>query len=811
MNKKIIAAICLPTLLTLPQNMICAEETLSSQATVLKELNILTEEKITQESFIYSLAAFLYDEPTKLGSASEIALSTGMISSEDEYNGKKSITVEDALKYAAITLGYKEDYAKTALDLNLSHGVEAAMSKKLKYDDAVTILYNLSEAEPLEAYWKSEDDMGYRVLADTTLLEQNRDIYKVKGIVTADVYTSIYGEEGTGNDKYIRLDDNEYIVNDIQAEDFLGLNVICYAKEEKNSEPEILCMTENENKNDVVTLDADKIEYVAEDFSYIEYMKENSDKTYKLKLPSALRVIYNGVYYGDYTAEDLTPNIGSLKFIDNNSDGKYEIISVKSYETMIVESVNKNEKKIINKYRFDGAVSELETEDDSFCKIYDAENNETNFDAIKTNDVLSVAKSKNTDGRVIRIYISGYTPFEGTVSGINYEDDEISIDGQTYAMSNDYLEFLNYDGKTNEMGKKYIFYRDCFGNTAYRKTISENDYFFVLKIYEEDEKYYVVYMDMDNEWYTSTFAKKVKFEGEKCDASVAYIMMGTVRPQIMKLEFNTANEIKSLDMAETVNGYAENKFTQTASATYAYRKDPRSFNMEIHLEDGANLLVCEEENSTNKERYYFRDAAGYFKADKSYSIIAYDVDRFGFSSLFSIVETAAISAYATNSSMFVVTGSGQVCSSDDEVLPYIVGNIGDYMNLTVIGANQNVFDGIKAGDVLNIRLNSVGKANYVTKIFSMAEFKPVSSSNMYNSTVNIAGTVEDLDLEAGKIKINCGDRYATLRLNTSKATHFYDPDRNTCEGKTAADIRIGDKILCSVSYGTISQIVCTEG
>lgn len=817
MVKKIIAAACAMTFVAVPHNIIFAEEINSNEAQILSELNILTEEKITQESFIYSLASFLYDEPSMMGTAEDIALSTGMIASKDEYNGRKSITVETALKYAVITLGYKvkanDNYTKVASELKLTDGIEGSIDGKLKYADAVTLLYNITETEPMAAYYQSEGNTEYKILYDTNLLEQNRDIYKIHGIMTADAYTSIYGQDGTGDKNIITVENEEYIVSDSMTDNLLGQNVVCYVKEEKNSDPEIIYMAEYTGKNDVITVDARAIEDVAEDFSYIEYVKDNG-KLDKIKLPPALRVIYNGVYYGDYTRDDLMPDIGSIKLIDNNYDGKYEVAIVKSYETMIVESINKTDKKIVNRYRFADCIPNLELNPDRgevHYKIYGADGNETEFGSVTVNSVLSVAKSKNTEEPVVEIYISGYEPLNGTVTGLHSADNEISIDGVKYHISEDYLKFLSFSSKINEIGAKHIFYQDYFGNIVYRKALVDNDYCFLLKTYEDDEKYYAVYMDMDNEWYTSAFAKNVKLDGVRYNAVKAYTALGDFQPQIMKIKLNTADEVNSIDMADTVESYDESHFTKTAVTTYAYRTDPRSFNMELYLDDGANLLVCQADGSKDKDDYYFRDAAGYMRTDKSYPIVAYDVDRFGFSKMFSIVETPAISSYSTSSSMFVVTGIKEMLTSDGEVLPCLVGNMGDFIGMTVVGAHQTIFEGISTGDVLNLRLNSVGRADYVTKVFSMGNFKPVSVPNLYSNIVNIAGTVVDIDLETGKIKIDCGDKIASLRLSTTKAAHFYDPEENTCEGRTAADIKIGDKILCSISYGNISQIVCVEG
>ena len=73
---------------------------------------------------------------------------------------------------------------------------------------------------------------------------------------------------------------------------------------------------EKESKNKVLNIEADNIYNVSDDFSVIEYSE--GARNVKAKLTAVPRIIYNGVYYDEYTTSDLMPDVGNITLVDNN-------------------------------------------------------------------------------------------------------------------------------------------------------------------------------------------------------------------------------------------------------------------------------------------------------------------------------------------------------------------------------------------------------------------------------------------------------------------------------------------------------------
>ena len=63
--------------------------------------------KITKDDYINGIAKLLFEEPSVIGTPESIARNTGMIEIIENYDGKDIITVNEAVKYSVIALGYK--------------------------------------------------------------------------------------------------------------------------------------------------------------------------------------------------------------------------------------------------------------------------------------------------------------------------------------------------------------------------------------------------------------------------------------------------------------------------------------------------------------------------------------------------------------------------------------------------------------------------------------------------------------------------------------------------------------------------------
>ena len=782
------------------------EKNYNNEAEVLVSLGIVSDvdsKRVTKEYFIGALSRFIYDVPSQ--NIEDFARNSGILKPGEIYKGTETITVEKALEYAVITLGYGEyakghgGYLKVSSDTGISDGINGNFSDNLKIDDCTKILYNMLSAEPMTVVFENDGGIGYSVKNDTTLIYENRNIIEISGIMTANEYTSIYDANGAGKG-FVIINGIEYKAEK-NANDFLGEYVTVYVKQEKNEIPQILCIQSKENKNTILELDSGDIEYISDDYTYIEYENE---KLKKAKLVNVPKVIFNGVFYGDYNKTDLMPDIGKLKLIDNNNDGKYDVVFVTSYQTIVVKSVDIAYGKIYNKLYYEGSEDVLELEEKEYT--IRNEEKELSLSEVKNDCILSVAKSKSVlknGSELIEIIVS-QNKIGGTFTGVS--EDRITIDGNEYRISNQFKKLKN----TPVIGTEYSFYIDTFGNVVYFNVASEHDYFIIMKMYEEDERYYASYINMESEHFVSEFSRNIKLNNKRYSAEAAYAELSGAEPLVVFLKTNANGEIRSIDTPTESAKYIENKLTRTPAAKYTYRMSPNTFANTIYLEDNAKVVLIPESNVFDKDKYYIRDANGYFNADTDYTITAYNIDKFGFTDLVTMTVNETLIKEKASPQFFIVTDVSQVCVGD-EVFQSLTGNVGDYRNMTLLGEDDSVFDGIVAGDVINININSNGKVDYAKEIFSLKDnFLSKNVSNYYVKNEVIKGTVAEIDSEKNRILIDFDGVQTAFRLENSVAIQSYNAKRNKCRALKSTSLAKSDKVICRISWGSIAEMIVIE-
>lgn len=782
----------------------------------LQGLNLLgISKKMTYENYVTALAGFLSEDPSSMGTAEQIARQTGMIEDEDSFKADAVVTTHDAIKFAVVTLGYKTSaeanggfpsgYFSVASNLGLTKGISLSENGTLTQEIAANILYEMIDTVPMVSFYSGEDNKGYAVDSDTTLLSLNRKIYKIEGVMTANKYTSIYRAVGTGSDTAITIDEETFETKQGCNTDFLGKNVTAYVYDNKGDKTVVYL---EGGKNTEIIIPSDCIDNIESDFSEIEY-EVSEDKYREAKTAAVPRVVYNGVFYDEYTVSDLMPSIGEIALVDNNRDGKYEIIFVTSYQTMVVQSVDTSNEKIWNKYEFDGALDSvsLSGDDNVEAIITTVDGRGATLSEIKPDSVLSIAASKSGDILPVTVVISERAKLSGSVSAVNIDKQTISVDGNVYDYTDEFELYLENRGISINAGDGYVFWLDAFGNIVYAESDENVEYKLFYKAYEEDEYYHVIYMDTANEWHDTKLAKKVKYNGESTDAAAVFETLEQLDAQVMKIKVNSKDEIKTLEVAELTESYKKNTFTRTSEGSYTYRYNPNSLGMEIYIDDGAKLFVFPEGDKPSKSDYYVRGASGYFSSDKSYSgITVYDKDEYGFSSIFSIKETASMLTDNINKSLFIVTSVYKKVL-DDEVLPVIKGNFGSYSNITLVGSKESSYDDISVGDVVNIGTDRQGRANVVKKVSSLNDFNSITPDNLYVTSTTVAGTVTDLDVANGRMKLDSGKSF---RVSSTTNVQYYTTSRNKCEAGFASDLREGDKVLFRLAWGNVSDMVCVR-
>ncbi|MBP3359972.1 MAG: hypothetical protein J6N52_03895 [Clostridia bacterium] len=787
------------------------EDSSEQKKAVLTSLGILSEEpgkKIKYEIYVKAMLGFLYN--TDAIAPEDYVISTGVLESGEQYDADAFVTLETAVKLAVETLGYaveahKTGYMATANKLGLYKGIDISEDSVLNSSEMITLLYNMLDVPPCVVSNIVGEEKKYEIPGGETLLSLKRDIFKVNGLMTANQYTSIYGSENIYKD-HIQISGILYECDYPNADDLIGKNVEGYIYDNGIDTPRIMYVGEDSKKNGTVVIEPKDVISVNDYFTQFTY--QENEKKKNIKLSNVLSVIFNGKFYSNYTREDLMPDNGSIEFIDNNSDNVYDIAVVTSYQTMLVQSINSTDKIIRNALEFDGARETLELGDDVIYSIY-GEAGEIEFSDIEVQNILSVAMSKDTEDALCKIYVSSQIT-EGNLDSKDTDNKKITIDGQEYDMSGDMLSLIK-SGKTLSVGKSYMFYMDFFNQPVNFKVVLDQPYYVLRRITadDSDETLYARYMDFNGEWTTSEFAAKINCDGVSGDTVKFGNKLRSLEPQIVKLNFNKDGKINKIMIAKQNSPYNEDVFRRTETADRSYYGESRSFDTQYFFDAAATTVVIPNEpNQSNEELYYITNASSVFDENKGYTVSLYDPDEFNFVSLISYISDTADAA--GNKNYKIVVSKGEMLSSTDEVLPYVEVYTVDLCGMKYLGADERVFDDVNVGDVIATHSNAQGRVDDVNKLFSLNDpFIPYAPANLHNENLKISGTVEKIDFEKKRIKLNCGST-VNLRIDENTSVVVYDKSDGKCEIIPAAHLQRADNLHIRMWYAVIQEVVCVR-
>ena len=433
--------------------------------------------------------------------------------SEDtaKFNPMKKIAPKDAAVFIVKALRLERAYpyktaAQIAEDIGIYNGVDLTKSELTKGGFMVMTVNALNanaidegQKNGVYGFWENEDE---------TILEKEKNIVTLKGIVTADAAASLFEKEVLGEGK-IEINRTLYNIGFSSGENLAGSSIIAYADSEKDNF--IIYAVQDKRLNTVWDIDAGDIDAL-EKTSVTYYDKGRR----KIKIDDSAKVIYNGVYFGSYSQFD--GKYDSIKFIDNDGDGSIDVLSVSKYSYYLADSISGYSKKI-GMYENDAVLSF----DESVCGNYEVYINgeKSDFSNIKKNDCLSVLEAALSDGKanykviVTRDTVEGKMDYEEVEDGKTY----YSVSGVKYPLSDEYKRYLetNVSDAKPASREEFTFYISFDGKIVMSKrNVNEFSYAYYLKGYylDEDESAVIrVYMQ-NGEFEEFTLADRVKLYNE---------------------------------------------------------------------------------------------------------------------------------------------------------------------------------------------------------------------------------------------------------------------------------------------------------
>ena len=420
------------------------------------------------------------------------------------FRPSNNVLYEEALKMIVCALGYGNyspegvewytKYLTTATKLGIIKGVEGSVGVAATRANIAQMLYNCLEINVAE----DNESSG------KTWLQNNLNLTQKTGIISSNKVTSLTAPN-------INLRSNEILIKDLETgttdkymidsidkyKDMLGLKVQYYFEYSREAGANVLSSM-NTMTNSTLEIDAADLEPSTTTSTSIKYYKDGKGREQSANISDTSLVIYNEKLYGSnevsssfarYFVTDGLPTVGSLKLLDNNSDGVYDIVFVNDYEVYVVDTASTSTYTITDKVLKDASGNArsivLNPNEDDNLRFVDTNGAEQSFSSITKGSTISVKKSSASNGGdVLTTVVINKNSAKGKVTGI-INGESITIGGTTYEYSSA-APWMN-GGAVAEpsMGDSATFYLDLNGKVvAYDKstsTDSNQKYGYIIK------------------------------------------------------------------------------------------------------------------------------------------------------------------------------------------------------------------------------------------------------------------------------------------------------------------------------------------
>lgn len=667
------------------------EEALNEYKTLLAELEIVTQEPetVTREVFLIAVMRLLnvsgeggyvngfddVDSDGELAFAIENALRMGIIAEDEGFYPEREITYSEANKILVCALGY-EVYAQNKGGYPTGYNAVASSQLKLnKYlsgdrtgavttDDFYILLGNAANEEIMEFAGGSAGSVSYD--KTKTLLDVKHDVITVEGIYEANEYTYMAdSRENAGSDRVIIAGTSyEGTIENVP----LGSNVKAYIRDNDDG-TKVLCAFAEDN-DEITVSSVEKPSFSA---GMLYYERNGSQKNYKIATGAA--VLYNGKALNGYTESDFAIKDGSILLIDNDCDGKYDVVHINESKFMITGNVADGVIYDSN-YR-----SKLDLSDDeTVYTITDAAGELIEADDVEAGSCIEYRVSK--DGRLVSAKL-----LTETVKGIaeSYDSSErtASLDGAEYDVTQYFAEvyvnefklgseltiFVSSEGKLvaisggSGSAMLYGYVYDTFNDLENSETPVG------MRIFGEDGQFYTYYV-----------SEKVVLNGRRDGADAvltkisdtAQLIRYKIRDGIIT-KINTQSETmgiydsktESSDMLKRLN------FSGYDGTGTVYYKITGYFVPHFTINDNTKIFCVNEGNNVKEKRYTLGSGIGFLSNDEKVqakNIIAYNVNEVGVADAVVYIDDsgASVSSVARDSDYGVVKKAMYVINEDDE-------------------------------------------------------------------------------------------------------------------------------------------------
>lgn len=659
----------------------------------------------------------------------------GYVSGVNVYNyaPDRNITYAEALSVIVNAYGYKYEAQKNdnwqngilnvAYDLDLLDGVSCDINEAVQKAGLLKILDNALEADVRVIGFDGK-------LENVAAVERFYDIYTVKGIMTGNNITTLTQKNDENEESVIYIEEKRYVCNQDYSS-LLGREVKCYYKE---ADGELMGLyVEQTKKNESISLIGDDIQGCNE--TQILY-SDDSGRLKKVSVENP-KVIYNGVAYTGYgQMSSIVFSNTDVELLDNDGDRKYEVIFITEYVDYLVSSVDLK-KGII----YDGVNNrqeDLNSDSYDVC-IYDENGEKITVQQIEEDVVLSVAKSKNTSGTVLKTAYVVKNTVSGKVTSIS--------DDLGYKISEVYYKKSPSCTQNILLGQNIKAYIGKSGKIVARTIENEDGMFAVLfKTYEDpdaEDRVRMRFFTQNGDFEDYFAEEKVRIDNSNLRVSKAAIDNAVNEGQVVILE-SEGDKIKKIRLPQSEN--SENgEFRMLASGTNS---------LSVRGNNGINVLAGKVAGEKGKtavmlvpSNHEERDAYGVFDfaqienmRDKTYEIYTTAPDKLNMADLV-VLYDAAVAVLNDDSNIYVVEKKMQGINKDEEATEILTLSspengtslnfeVSSTLDLSLTDGYQQVpvtriqgvgLEQIERGDIVSVATDATGKITRIQKIYDYNE------------------------------------------------------------------------------------------
>lgn len=613
---------------------------------------------------------------------------------------------------AQVRGGYPNGYVFTARYVGISKGVALSGTDPVDAAAAVQLFVNALHADFYEPCEVTSDLLNYRCTG--TVLEVLHDAKKMTGQVleagscslTTDFICSenqvnldgrvLRAPEGTGYQSYV------------------GMEVTAYFNA-KDGESLIYLYDNQQNR----TLTLDAADVLSATLDKITYEQDGQEKTVRI---SGAKVMVNQSRMAFPTEAALLPEAGSLTLVDSGNTGKYNVVKVLSYKTVIVGAVDTIGQVVSDKYTQEAY--SFDAEGGKSVSITNAQGTQTDFGAINGGMVLLYGADES--GRNVLCRISDQK-VSGRVEKVRTA--HVTVGGKEYRLAKSFVKAQEQNQPwaiKPAVGESYALCLSALGEVACMEKagVSNGTVYGILTRSGSDEKVlsenkvYVELFDQFSQLKTYALAEKIKFNGVKNTpaadvlpqlAPYVNLVLKTKMAGDIITELETPVMRDNLDYSKLGEEFNMVDITKTLG-TVRYKPTSLSLNFRFGLSGETqvfNMTYKADGTLDEKRTTVTKTSSMNLEQQFENSLVAYGINREG---IISVLTKGPADKSQLDPTLIMVTGTSDGLNNNGEPVKCVDGIAkGKKVSYFIPEGDAETESLCQAGSIILVLINAEGE------------------------------------------------------------------------------------------------------